>query len=110
MAFIFTPSFEVITSFSGLKRWLQLVTNNKFKSVEHRVLAGRVGPRVSVACFLSPSRMEKTKPLGPIKELLSENNPPIYKETSLSEYVTCFRSHGQRANSALPHFRISDSK
>ncbi|KAF8006384.1 hypothetical protein BT93_K0628 [Corymbia citriodora subsp. variegata] len=90
--------------------FMQLVTNGKFKSVEHRVLSGRVGPRVSVACFLSLSRTERTKPLAPIKELLSENNPPIYKETSISEYVACFRSHGLRASSTLPHFRISDSK
>ncbi|KAI6674888.1 hypothetical protein NL676_002794 [Syzygium grande] len=90
--------------------FMQLVTNDKFKSVEHRVLAGRVGPRVSVACFLSPCRMENTKPFGPMKELLSENNPAIYKEISPLEYVAYFKSHGQRDNSALPHFRISDSK
>ncbi|XP_056170405.1 1-aminocyclopropane-1-carboxylate oxidase homolog 1-like [Syzygium oleosum] len=90
--------------------FMQLVTNNKFKSVEHRVLARRVGPRVLVACFLSPSRTEKTTSLGPIKELLSENKPPIYKETSLSEYVNYYKSHGLSGNSTLPHFRISDSK
>ncbi|KAL3717330.1 hypothetical protein ACJRO7_008844 [Eucalyptus globulus] len=90
--------------------FMQLVTNGKFRSVEHRVLSGQVGPRISVACFLAPSKTGKNRPLGPIKELLSENNPPIYKETSLSEYVACFRSHGLRATSTLPHFRMSDSK
>ncbi|XP_048138120.1 uncharacterized protein LOC125315904 isoform X1 [Rhodamnia argentea] len=90
--------------------FMQLVTNDKFKSVEHRVLAGRVGPRVSVACFLSPGWTQKTKLFGPIKELLSENNPPIYKETSPLEYVTYYISHGLSGNSALPHFRMSDSK
>ncbi|KAF8006385.1 hypothetical protein BT93_K0629 [Corymbia citriodora subsp. variegata] len=90
--------------------FMQLVTNDKFKSVQHRVLTRQVGPRVSVACFISPSGMQKTKPFGPIKELLSENNPPIYKETSLLEYVTYYKSHGLSGNSALPHFRISDSK
>ncbi|WJZ87275.1 hypothetical protein VitviT2T_006671 [Vitis vinifera] len=34
---------------------LQLITNDRFKSVEHRVLANRRGPRVSVACFFSTS-------------------------------------------------------
>ncbi|KAF8006389.1 hypothetical protein BT93_K0632 [Corymbia citriodora subsp. variegata] len=90
--------------------FMQLVTNDKFKSVRHRVLTGRVGPRVSVACFFSPSGMQKTKPFGPIKELLSENNPPIYKETSYLEYAIYYKSHGLSGSSALPHFRISDSK
>ncbi|KAL0697288.1 hypothetical protein Bca4012_053410 [Brassica carinata] len=31
--------------------FLQMMTNNKFISVNHRVLANRVGPRISVACF-----------------------------------------------------------
>ncbi|XP_075515866.1 1-aminocyclopropane-1-carboxylate oxidase homolog 12-like [Primulina tabacum] len=31
---------------------LQLITNDKFKSVEHRALASRMGPRISVANFL----------------------------------------------------------
>lgn len=30
---------------------LQLITNDKFKSVEHRVLANHDGPRISIACF-----------------------------------------------------------
>ncbi|KAI3412849.1 uncharacterized protein J3R85_016860 [Psidium guajava] len=90
--------------------FMQLLTNDKFKSVEHRVLAGQVGPRVSVACFLSPGGMQKTKPFGPIKELLSETNPPIYKETSVLEYAAHYISHGLSGNSALPHFRIRDSK
>lgn len=31
----------------------QLVTNNKFRSVEHRVLANKAGQRVSIARFYS---------------------------------------------------------
>ncbi|KAF9590721.1 hypothetical protein IFM89_036845 [Coptis chinensis] len=33
---------------------LQIISNDKLKSVEHRALANRMGPRVSVACFLTP--------------------------------------------------------
>ncbi|PIN05845.1 Iron/ascorbate family oxidoreductase [Handroanthus impetiginosus] len=32
---------------------LQLVSNGKFKSIKHRVIASHVGPRISVACFFS---------------------------------------------------------
>ncbi|WJX85958.1 hypothetical protein P8452_68332 [Trifolium repens] len=37
---------------------LQLITNDKFKSVEHRVLANKVGPRISVASFFSTAYNE----------------------------------------------------
>ncbi|TKY53705.1 1-aminocyclopropane-1-carboxylate oxidase-like 1 [Spatholobus suberectus] len=33
--------------------FLQLISNDKFKSAQHRVLANPIGPRVSIACFLA---------------------------------------------------------
>lgn len=66
-----------------------LITNDRFRSVEHRVLVGRVGPRVSVACFFYPSTMNKVKPYEPIKEFLFDD-PPIYRATSVAEYMAYF--------------------
>ncbi|KAH7538286.1 hypothetical protein FEM48_Zijuj03G0183400 [Ziziphus jujuba var. spinosa] len=60
------------------------------KSVEHRVLATQgVKARVSVACFFNSD--DKLKPYGPIKELLSENNPPLYKDTNYIEFATHYQ-------------------
>ncbi|KAF7076514.1 hypothetical protein CFC21_081150 [Triticum aestivum] len=44
---------------------LQLMSNGRFKSVEHRVVANSVGPRVSVACFIRPCP-SSTRVLAPI--------------------------------------------
>ncbi|XP_057965207.1 1-aminocyclopropane-1-carboxylate oxidase homolog 1-like isoform X2 [Malania oleifera] len=85
---------------------VQLITNDKFRSVEHRVLAGRIGPRVSAACFFYPSTAKISKPYGPIKEFTSDSDPPIYRETSLCEYLAYYRSKGLDGNSALPYFRL----
>ncbi|CAI8608346.1 unnamed protein product [Vicia faba] len=85
---------------------LQLITNDRFKSVEHRVLANRVGPRISVACFFSTGVRSSSKLYGPIKELLSEDNPPKYREITVAEYVAYFNAKGLDGTSALTHYRI----
>ncbi|KAI3956638.1 hypothetical protein MKW98_016702 [Papaver atlanticum] len=80
---------------------LQLISNDKLKSVEHRVLANRVGPRISVACFVRPSINTSMKLYGPIEELLSEDNPPIYRALTFKEYTSHSRSKGMNGVSAL---------
>ncbi|KAF1897459.1 hypothetical protein Lal_00035164 [Lupinus albus] len=85
---------------------LQLISNDKFKSVEHRVLANHRGPRVSVACFLTPHLYPTTRVYGPIKELLSQNNPPVYRETSLQDFVAHYNNKGLDGKSALAYFKL----
>ncbi|KAA8550772.1 hypothetical protein F0562_002456 [Nyssa sinensis] len=85
---------------------MQIISNDKFKSVEHRVLAQSVGPRISVACFFTPSGRASAKPFGPIKELLSKDNPPVYRDFLCSEYFEYYKMKGTNVTSALPHYRI----
>ncbi|KAJ6771357.1 OXIDOREDUCTASE 2OG-FE II OXYGENASE FAMILY PROTEIN [Salix koriyanagi] len=85
---------------------LQLISNDKFISVEHRVLANRTGPRVSVASFFSTNLAPNSRLYGPIKELLSEESLPKYRETTVSDYVTYFNHKGLDGTSALLHFKL----
>ncbi|PHU21697.1 1-aminocyclopropane-1-carboxylate oxidase -like protein [Capsicum chinense] len=75
-------------------------------SVEHRVLANKVGPRISVGCFFSTGPSPSSKLYGPIAELLSEDNPPKYRATTVKEYGDYFRQKGLDGTSALLHFKI----
>ncbi|XP_043721342.1 1-aminocyclopropane-1-carboxylate oxidase homolog 1-like [Telopea speciosissima] len=85
---------------------LQLISNDGFKSVQHRVLARSVGPRISVACFFTTGVQSSTTVYGPIKELLSKDNPPVYRETTVKEFTAHHREKRDRGSSALPHFKL----
>lgn len=84
---------------------LQIISNDKFKSVKHRATANTVGPRISVPCFFSGHTSMLDKSYSPIKELTSEANPPRYKEVVLREYVSRFLSSGLE-KPAIDYYRL----
>ncbi|KAM7278789.1 hypothetical protein ACFE04_005923 [Oxalis oulophora] len=85
--------------------FLQAVSNDKLKSVAHRVVANRVGPRISVASLFQ-GQMIQPKLYGPIKELLSQGNAPVYRDFTIKEYMSTFQSEALGRNSSIDCFKI----
>ncbi|RZC55353.1 hypothetical protein C5167_014204 [Papaver somniferum] len=84
---------------------IQLISNDKFKSSEHRVVASHVGPRISVGCFYRAS-LDKPTLLYPIRELTSETNPPVYQNITFKEYIDYAHSRGLDGVSSLNYFKL----
>uniref|UniRef100_A0ACD5YUL0 Uncharacterized protein n=1 Tax=Avena sativa TaxID=4498 RepID=A0ACD5YUL0_AVESA len=87
--------------------FLQLMSNDRFKSVEHRVVANTVGPRVSVACFFRTHRAASSaRVLAPIVTN-GDGEGARYRSTTMEELV---RQHymvkGLHGTSVLDHFRL----
>ncbi|KAL7610856.1 hypothetical protein Lser_V15G13976 [Lactuca serriola] len=85
---------------------LQLISNDKLRSVEHRVVSNQKGPRVSVACFFSTSLAPSTKVYGPIKELISDDHPPRYRETTVYDFIQYSSSKGLDGVPRLLHLKL----
>lgn len=90
---------------------MQLVSNGRFRSVEHRVLANRSRDtaRVSVAAFCSTDVIRSTRVYGPIEALLTSSdgsNPPVYRSVTIHEYLAHFLKKGLDGRHTLDHFLL----
>ena len=71
------------------------------------MVAQPVGPRISVACFFTPSMNAAAKPFGPIKELVSKDKPAVYRDFMFEEYFQYYKTKAARVESALEYYRIN---
>lgn len=62
---------------------MQVMTNGRFKSVKHRVLADAVSSRISMIYFGGPPLSERITPLAPV---MAEGEESLYNEFTWFEY------------------------
>ncbi|KAL3725790.1 hypothetical protein ACJRO7_030769 [Eucalyptus globulus] len=83
---------------------LQIMSNDEYKSVDHRVLANpNQEPRVSVAVFCNPSNRENE--FRPFPELISSDKPAAFRQFNLNEYMRRFFTKELEGKSLINYFR-----
>lgn len=98
------------TNFRGFLNhlFLQIISNDEYKSVEHRVLANPLQePRVSVAVFCNPSNRDGL--FGPLPELVSQEKPARYRQFTLSDYMQRFFKKELDGKTLTNYYRLWNS-
>ncbi|VAI69814.1 unnamed protein product [Triticum turgidum subsp. durum] len=81
-----------------------LLSNDRFKSVEHRVVANGAGPRVSVACFFRTYGAAAS--MRVLQPIVTGGDRARYKSATVEELLRHYRAKGLDGTSALDHFRL----
>ncbi|KAJ6847879.1 putative protein SRG1 [Iris pallida] len=85
---------------------LEVLTNGRYKSVEHRVVTNRDRSRLSVVTIYAPSYEVE---LGPMPELVSKHEPPVYKKYTHGEYNRHYITNKLQGKKTLEFAKIHTS-
>lgn len=87
---------------------VQVWSNNKYESVEHRVMVNSEKDRISIPFFFYPAHYVMVKPL---EELVDDQNPPKYREYNWGLFFATKRRSNfkklQVENLQVSHFKIA---
>ncbi|KAJ8770650.1 hypothetical protein K2173_021297 [Erythroxylum novogranatense] len=82
---------------------LEVLTNGKYKSVEHRAVTHEELDRLSIVTFYAPSYEVE---LGPLAVLVDENNPCKYRRYNHGEYSKHYVSNKLQGKKTLEFAKI----
>ncbi|XP_074292635.1 feruloyl CoA ortho-hydroxylase F6H1-3 [Silene latifolia] len=83
---------------------LQILSNGRYKSIEHRVIANGTKDRISIPLFVNPKPSEV---IGPLEEVLENTGEkPKYKNVLYSDYTLCFYRKAHDGKGTLDFAKI----
>ena len=83
---------------------LQIMSNGRYKSIEHRVAANGSMTRVSVPIFVNPRPADV---IGPLPEVLASGEKAMYKHVLYSDYVKHFFRKAHDGKMTVEYAKIS---
>lgn len=85
---------------------IEVLTNGRYKSVEHRAVTHQEKDRLSIVTFYAPSYEIE---LGPLPELVDENNPCKYKRYNHGEYSMHYVTNKLQGKKTLEFAKICNN-
>ncbi|XP_038876327.1 protein DMR6-LIKE OXYGENASE 2-like [Benincasa hispida] len=82
---------------------MQVLSNDRYKSVLHRAVVNNVTERISIPTFYCPSPEAM---IGPAKELIDSEHRAVYRHFTYSEYYKTFWSGELDTRRCLDLFRV----
>ncbi|XP_020205339.1 scopoletin 8-hydroxylase [Cajanus cajan] len=87
---------------------LQILSNGRYKSAEHRTRTTRSQPRISIPFFIQPLPVGK---IGPFSEVVKNDGFARYKEVEIQDYMDNFFGNAHEGkNKSLDFARINSTK
>ncbi|XVE73613.1 hypothetical protein DITRI_Ditri11bG0132900 [Diplodiscus trichospermus] len=82
---------------------MQVLSNDKYKSVLHRAVVNRKEERISIPTFYCPS---PDAMMRPAPQLIDNDHPPLYTNFSYSDYYQMFWKQGLNTETCVDMFKI----
>ncbi|KAL2934706.1 Protein DOWNY MILDEW RESISTANCE 6 [Bienertia sinuspersici] len=86
---------------------MQIISNGRLKSAEHRVVTNAEKARTTAAFFILPS---KDCVIQPAKALVNIGDPPLFKQFQYAEFVETFKAHTNREPEDVLEYYKTDCK
>ncbi|XP_077218955.1 protein LATERAL BRANCHING OXIDOREDUCTASE 1-like [Tasmannia lanceolata] len=82
---------------------MEVLTNGKYKSIEHRAVTNKDVDRLSIVTFYAP---RYDLELGPLPELVDETHPPMYRRYNHGEYSRHYVTNKLKGKKSLDYCKI----
>ncbi|KAJ8623826.1 hypothetical protein MRB53_032356 [Persea americana] len=86
---------------------LEILSNGRYKSVEHRVIASSTKARVSVLIFVNPG---SSTVIGPLPGLPEKDGKTVYRKLMVGEYYAYYYEANHLCKKTLEYAKFTKEK